>query len=245
MIDLHCHLDLYPDPKAVAEKCVTLGMYVLSVTTTPSAWPGTNQLAPSGSHIRTGLGLHPQIAHERHGELSLFSELLPNSDYIGEIGLDGGPELRFSWDIQLRVFRSILELCAAQRRRPASIHSRRATKAVLDELEKQPGAVTPILHWFSGTPKELDRAIKLGCWFSVGPGMLASAKGRSLVEAMPAGRVITETDGPFARMPDGSPVMPWDVEVAEAGLANLWNMPGGAARVAVRDNFRNLLNEAK
>jgi TatD DNase family protein len=244
VIDLHCHLDLYPDPQAVAQRCVALGMYVLSVTTTPSAWLGTKQLAPSGSRIRTGLGLHPQLAHERHGEVSLFSELLSEADYVGEIGLDGGPEFRSSWEIQLRVFRSILETCALQRRRPASIHGRRATTAVLDELERLPGAVTPVLHWFSGTPKELERAIKLGCWFSVGPGMLASAKGRMLVAGMPAMKVLTETDGPFARMPGGSAAMPWDVRLAEDALADVWGVPRDAVRSVIQDNLRALLRSA-
>jgi TatD DNase family protein len=34
VIDFHCHLDLYPDPHAVARDCATRGIYVLSVSTT-------------------------------------------------------------------------------------------------------------------------------------------------------------------------------------------------------------------
>lgn len=41
MIDFHCHLGLYPNPPAVRDECVRQGLYVLSVTTTPSAWEGT------------------------------------------------------------------------------------------------------------------------------------------------------------------------------------------------------------
>ncbi|MCY4543279.1 MAG: hypothetical protein OXB95_12955 [Rhodobacteraceae bacterium] len=33
MIDFHCHLNLYPDPAEVAERCEKEGIYVLSVTT--------------------------------------------------------------------------------------------------------------------------------------------------------------------------------------------------------------------
>ena len=42
--------------------------------------------------IRVALGLHPQLAHERRTEIDLFDSLLQNSRYVGEIGLDGGPE---------------------------------------------------------------------------------------------------------------------------------------------------------
>ncbi|MBY0432060.1 MAG: TatD family hydrolase, partial [Rhodospirillales bacterium] len=71
-VDFHCHLDLYPDPAAAVRACQESGAYVLSVTTTPKAWRGTVALAKECSRIRTSLGLHPQIAHERIRELALF-----------------------------------------------------------------------------------------------------------------------------------------------------------------------------
>ena len=67
MIDFHCHLDLYPNPKLVARECSDREIRVLSVTTTPSAWHGTSSLAEG--HIWTALGLHPQLAHQRKAEL--------------------------------------------------------------------------------------------------------------------------------------------------------------------------------
>jgi len=54
-IDMHCHLDLYPDPFKISEECKNRGTYVLSVTTTPKAWDGTNRLADGNPHIRTAL----------------------------------------------------------------------------------------------------------------------------------------------------------------------------------------------
>src|SRR5579862_7818767 len=104
MIDFHCHLDLYPDPVAIRDECVRKGVFVLSVTTTPSAWQGTSALSASMPRIRTALGLHPQIAHERQSELSLFDALLADARYVGEIGLDGAPDFRPHWQIQIMVF---------------------------------------------------------------------------------------------------------------------------------------------
>jgi len=205
----------------VVQEIVERGMYVLSVTTTPSAWKGTSTLAMPGSGIRTGLGLHPQIAHERVGELPLFDLHLHETMYVGEIGLDGGPELKQHWQTQLTVFDHILNACRAAGGRIMSIHSRRAAPAVLDRLVLFPGAGTPILHWFSGGKRDLQRAIALGCWFSVGPAMLVSEKARALVRDMPRDRVLTETDGPFAQI-GGVSAKPWDVSLATAQLAKLW-----------------------
>src|SRR5438270_9304220 len=104
-----------------------------------------------------------------------------------------------------------------------SIHSRRASGAVLDFLEKYPEAGTPVLHWFSGSLRDLDRAIKLGCWFSVGPAMLSSDKGRTIAARMPCERVLTESDGPFAHLNETA-IMPWQVMDAIRGLANVWRL---------------------
>jgi TatD DNase family protein len=221
VIDFHAHLDLYPDPKMIVKEIVERGMYVLSVTTTPSAWKGTSALATPGSRIRTALGLHPQIAHERVGELPLFDLHLHETMYVGEIGLDGGPEFKPHWQTQLTVFDHILNACQLVGGRIMSIHSRRAAPAVLDRLVAFPGAGTPILHWFSGGKRDLQRAVALGCWFSVGPAMLVSERSRALVRGMPRDRVLTETDGPFAQI-GGNSAKPWDAGGATTQLAELW-----------------------
>lgn len=223
MIDFHCHLDLFPDPVRVALECHERGIHVLSVTTTPSAWPGTSGLPPEGSRIRTALGLHPQLAHQRHQELELFDKLIAATPYVGEIGLDGAQEFRKHWDTQCRVFEHVLKTCEKAGGRILSIHSRKATKTILDFYEQYPQSGTPILHWFSGDKRDLKRAIELGCWFSVGPAMLRSESARMHASVMPRARVLTESDGPFAQI-DGSSVFPWQVEGAVKALAELWGL---------------------
>ena len=240
MIDFHCHLDLYPNPHAVRDECVKRGLYLLSVTTTPSAWIGTSALAADAPRIRTALGLHPQLAHERQKELTIFERFLPETKYIGEIGLDGAPEFRRHWQTQLEVFENILAKCCVAGGRIMSVHSRRASGAVLDYLEKYPKAGTPVLHWFSGSLRDLNRAINLGCWFSIGPVMLANEKGRILAERMPRERVLTESDGPFARL-NRAAIMPWQMETAVQTLSLLWSLPVGDVEQSIRRNFQHLL----
>lgn len=241
MIDFHCHLDLFPNPVAVVQECKERAIYVLSVTTTPSAWDGTRALASGAPRIRTSLGLHPQLARERRHELPLFDELLSKTRYVGEVGLDGSPECKPFWSDQVAVFEHILRQCQSSgREKVLSIHSRRAGAEVLDSLEAFPTAGVPILHWFTGSNRELDRAVAIGCWFSVGPAMLASAKGRALTERMPRDRVLTESDGPFAKI-DGVSLKPWEAASA-VSLAKIWQTEPHAARKRVLENLRALVD---
>lgn len=239
MIDFHCHLDLYPSAKEVVRECMQKDMYVLSVTTTPSAWNGTAALSAESKKIRTAIGLHPQLAAERRHELPIFDEVLLKTDYVGEVGLDGGNELKSTWDDQRAVFSHILRRCTEAKGKILTIHSRRATSAVLDELERWPNCGTPVLHWFSGTFSELERAKRIGCWFSVGPTMLASKKGRDIVARLPPERVLTETDGPFAQM-HGQVLHPWNVSMALEPLSEAWEIPELEVSQALDNNLRTL-----
>lgn len=233
MIDFHCHLDLYPDPTAALARVGASKAYVLSVTTTPSAWKGTSKLGEGNPRIRTALGLHPAIAHERHGELDLFDDLLAETSYVGEIGLDGSPELGHSRVIQAQVFKHILASCARAGGKVSSIHSRHAADQVLDSLGAAPASGVHILHWFSGNQTQLRRAIDLGCWFSVGPAMLRGARGFGLASKIPKNRILTETDGPFATTGDRS-FEPGEVDLALDKLAGAWGCP----RIEVEEQLR-------
>jgi TatD DNase family protein len=236
-IDMHCHLDLYPEPFKVAEECKKRGTYVLSVTTTPKAWEGTCKLAQGSQRIRTSLGLHPQIAHQRFQELELFDTLLPEARYVGEIGLDGGAGFKDHWDIQLKVFRHILRSINRAGGRIMTLHSRASVGPVLDELAGIDG--TPILHWFTGTKNQLKKAVDMGCWFSVGPAMLNTKNGAELAALIPRNRILTETDGPFASY-NSNCLMPWDSDIAQQQLSGLWQKirPSISSKRTLRPFYR-------
>lgn len=237
--DLHCHLDLYPDPKAAVAKAAASGVYTLAVTTTPSAWPGTNRLIGAAPRIRVALGLHPEIAHERCGELPQFEAFLPQAKYVGEVGLDGSPQYRQHSSVQTRVFSAVLKATARAGGRVVSVHSRRAATDVLDLLAANPDAGTPVLHWFTGSRAELARAVDQGCFFSVGPGMLKSASGLDRLRAIPLHRLLTETDGPFVKVPGGV-AGPWDIPSVVERVASNLSAPQVEVAEQIASNFRAL-----
>jgi TatD DNase family protein len=243
VIDLHCHLDLYPDPKAVVAECVARRLYVLSVTTVPSAFEGTSALAPSEGRIRTAIGLHPELAAARTREMPLFERLLPRTRYVGEIGLDGSRGHRSTLDVQRGVLKDVLRLCASAGGNVLSVHSRGATGLILDPLSAEPGVGTPILHWYVGSPKQIARAVEMGCWFSIGPTMLASERGRTAVRAMPKERILPESDGPFGLI-RGQAANPWDAWMVTPVLSEFWREPVSAVAARLVENFTAIVEEA-
>ena len=240
MIDLHCHLDLYDDPQEVAAECARRRLYLLSVTTTPSAFAGTRALANGNSRIRTALGLHPEIAVARARELPLFASLIAETEYVGEVGLDGSAPHRHTLDRQAEILTEILGQCAKAGGKRLTLHSRGATGLILDLLAAEPAAGPFVLHWYLGSARQIARAAAMGAWFSVGPTMLAGERGRKAVQTMPQSRVLPESDGPFGTVED-RPALPWDAWNVVATLASLWGQTESEVSDQLFSNFRHFV----
>jgi TatD DNase family protein len=192
--DFHCHIDLYPDPVAMIAACEENRIVTLAVTTTPKAWPQNRKWVAHCVYTYAAVGLHPEVVGERHRELALLEEYMKESRLVGEIGLDGSPQYRKSWDGQTMVFTRAL--AAAQRLggRVVSIHSRRAANEVVRRLEEHttPERVLPILHWFSGSVAAARKAASLGCYFSINHRTLERCRNRA--GAIAAGRSAAHRD---------------------------------------------------
>ena len=201
-VDLHCHLDLYPDFVSAVQDAERAGIYTLAVTTTPKAWPRNREVTQGTRYVRAALGLHPQLVHERGDEISLWDQYLTETRYVGEVGIDASPRYYHSLDQQKEVFHHVLQRCALDGNNVLSVHSVHSAKLVLDLIEEHlpPPKGTVILHWFSGSSSEARRATELGCYFSINSQMLSNERGRRLVAGLGADRILTETDGPFTQM---------------------------------------------
>lgn len=244
LVDFHCHLDLYPDLLAAVQECERRQIYTLAVTTTPKAWPRNHQVASHTKHVRAALGLHPQLIAERANEIDLWEEYLPQTRYVGEVGLDAGPRHYRSLDLQTAIFRRILTACAIAGNKVLTVHSVRAASRVLDLIDEclplDRGRV--VLHWFTGSRREAERAVGLGCYFSINAGMLQKESARQVVEMLPGERLLTETDGPFVMSQDRS-AEPRDVEAVVNGVAHLRGVRPQSLCLSVLQNLRTLCTE--
>lgn len=200
LIDFHRHLDLYPNFSELIKSCEQEKIYTLAVTTTPRAWSRNNELTKNTKYVRPALGFHPQLVSSNYkSELELWEKYLEQAKYIGEIGIDANKNYIHTLPLQIKIFRHILMKCSITKNKVLSIHSIKATRLVLDSLEElfpQENGTT-VLHWFTGTQSEAQRAIKLGCYFSINPMMTRTKKGQELIKSLPINRILTETDGPF------------------------------------------------
>lgn len=243
MMDMHCHVDLYQDHSKILKDISDCGFYVLSVTTVPSAFEGTSSLTREIKHCRTALGLHPQLAHQRKNELPLFDKLIRETRYIGEVGLDGSKGFKEHFDDQLTVFNHILKKCEEYNDKIITIHSLNAVNEVLDCLRQHQRAGTPILHWFLATKKQVEEATALGCYFSIGPAMLSSARARKLISWLPRDRVLLETDGPFA-MYKGNITYPSNTVSVMEYLADEWEATIDSIGDKLQLNLKTLVSQS-
>lgn len=243
LVDFHCHLDLYPDFPAAVQEAESAGVFTLTVTTTPQAWPRNNELTRRTKYIRAALGLHPQLVAERENEIDIWENYLPEARYVGEVGLDAGPRFYKSLEAQKRVFQHVLQTCAEVGGKIITVHSVRSATAVLDHLEDflPPDRGKVVLHWFTGTRSEAKRAIELGCYFSINAAMLNNERHGSTIQTIPLYRLLTETDGPFTRTGERHS-RPSDVALVVRELGRLHKVPAEQVAMAVRNNLRLLVN---
>jgi TatD DNase family protein len=243
--DFHCHVDLHPDPTAFIDRCAREGIVTIAVTTTPKAWPQNCEWAKRNGYVQVAAGLHPELVGERYTEANLLERQIKESRFVGEVGLDGSPQHRKSYDRQQEVFRRVLDTSQELGGRVLTIHSRRAARDVITMIEEyaESQRILCILHWFSGSIAEARRAAVAGCYFSVNHAMLAHDRGRKLVQNLPADRLLTETDSPFTAIGERKS-LPWDVIATAAQLAEVRRIPPAEMNPILTENAQRVFQFA-
>ena len=186
------------------------------------SWRATTEIAERHEGVFAALGIHPHEATD--GNVALLRETLahPKAVAVGETGLDYFRDYA-PRDAQRRIFDAQLEL-AAEVRKPVIIHTRAADEDTLAALAGFTGTV--VLHCFSSLPL-LEPALERGWYVSfAGNATYKNAHDlRSAAYAVPAERLLAETDSPYlAPEPRrGRPNEPANVVHTVAALAHARN----------------------
>ncbi len=241
--DTHFHLDLCQAPQTVASEIDEAGICTIAVTNSPSVFHFTQEVCSTKKYIRPALGLHPELVFERKAEIEQFVELYRRTRYIGEVGLDNMNKSREDYQTQKIIFSKIIDACAGQGNKILTVHSRRAASDVIEMIgDGFPGKI--ILHWFSGSVSDLERAVKFGYYFSVNYAMTTSEAGKKIIRRIPLNRLLIESDGPFVNY-NNRPCTPL---IAPMIVENICKLLGNSfqdndVRQKVSANFANLINE--
>ncbi|MCM1083503.1 MAG: TatD family hydrolase [Clostridium sp.] len=195
-MDAHMHFDLYDDRNEILRYVEQKKSYTIAVTNLPQLFEKYKHQYVENKYFQLALGFHPELVHQYSNQQMLFKELINETRFIGEIGLDFAKKSKEDVTSQTEVFEKILEWCSGKNK-ILTIHSRSASNRVVDMLDGFDGSV--ILHWYSGGITDLRRAIVQGCYFSINHQMLQSINGRNIVRNIPVDRLLVESDAPFTK----------------------------------------------
>jgi TatD DNase family protein len=239
VIDTHAHLDASADPADVlVERARHAGVTrIVSVGTKESSWHETLAIADRHDGVVAALGIHPHEAAD--GDIAALRDALqhPKAVAVGETGLDYFRDYA-PRDAQHRVFEAQLEL-ASELGKPVVIHTRAAEDDTLAALESFAGTV--VLHCFSSPPL-LEPALERG-WYVSFAGNVTYKNAhdlRSAAYAVPAERILAETDSPYLTPVPlrGRPNEPANVLHTVAALAHARNADVGELAAQIEDNAK-------
>jgi TatD DNase family protein len=206
LVDSHCHLD-FPDFAAELDAVVARARAagvgrMVTISTEVKKHPQLIAIADKYPDVFCTVGTHP---HHASSELDVDTKTLiglaqhPKVVGIGEAGLDyhydTGPR-----NDQLKSFREHIA-AARETGLPLVIHARDCDAdmaAVLTE-EAGKGAFRAVLHCFTAGAALARTAIDLGLYIGF-TGILtfkSSQALRDIAKALPADRILVETDSPY------------------------------------------------
>jgi len=195
LIDTHAHLD-FPDfdkdRREVIERAQKKEVAVLNCSLDIKGW----EKIKGFKELYFSIGCTPYHIEDFERQYKLITDNITAIVAVGEIGLD------YYWVKELdkrerekENFVRFLKL-AKEHDKPVLIHSRNAESRALDILQKE-GMEKVIMHCFSGTLAEAERAIELGYLISIPTNITKSKQKQELAKKLPLERILLETDAPY------------------------------------------------
>ncbi|MGC4113172.1 MAG: TatD family hydrolase [Myxococcales bacterium] len=204
LVDAHCHLDDFEDPRQPIERALAAGVVHLVVN---GLWKAPGDFGPAlkigGEHscVSVTAAIHPhecgqapQADYDRLAQLAADPRIVA----IGETGLDFHYN-HSTPDRQREVFRWTIAL-ARKVHKPLVIHIREADAEAARILgEEKASEVGGQIHCFSGDRAAAKAYLDLGFHISFS-GIVTFKNADELREAArltPADRLLVETDSPY------------------------------------------------
>lgn len=205
LVDTHAHITLTAfdaDREAVLARARDAGVrYIVCPAVDVATSASSVAIAYRHRGLGVAVGVHPSDLPAdglTPDDLARIDDLAQADCVvaIGETGLDFSRG-RDDEEKQREAFRAQIRLALA-RRLPVVVHNRNASDAVVEDLEGE-GMEDAVLHCFTGEEWLMSRAASHGWYLGIG-GIVTYRSARNLVSllpALPAGRILAETDSPY------------------------------------------------
>lgn len=207
MIDIcfnFTHSAFKDDESAVLERAVAACVTTMMVTGSSAAdsSKATELAARYPAHLFATAGVHPHLAGDwDRATRGTLRELAahPKVKAIGEAGLDYNRNYSSPTD-QRRAFEQQIEL-ACELRLPLFLHLRDAYDDFLDIVSRYRTDITDaVVHCFTGDGDQLDACLAMDLHIGVTGWICDERRGfhlRELLDRIPPGRLMIETDAPY------------------------------------------------
>lgn len=207
-IDSHCHLS-FPElrerlPELLEAMQAARVEQAICICTTMEEFPAVRELARAHAPLFATVGVHPdnEDVHEPSEDELVSAAAEPKVVAIGETGLDYyrlGERTLAQMEWQRERFRTHIR-AARRAGKPLVVHTRSSSADTLRLLrEEGADAVGGVMHCFTETLEVARAALDLG--FSISfSGILTfknAADLREVARALPADRILIETDSPY------------------------------------------------
>jgi TatD DNase family protein len=200
LFDVHCHLS-FPqfdgDRDEVIKRASQQGIQMINASVSVEEIPKARELASKHENVYWTLGLSASETNTEKVEetIQAIRENRKHVIGIGEVGLD------YYWikdetlrEIERKNFERFIQL-AVELNLPLVVHSRDAEEDCINMLEKH--GKKALLHCFSGSIQQAEKAIKFGCLISIPTNVTHNKQKQNLAESLPLKALVLETDAPY------------------------------------------------
>lgn len=260
LFDVHTHLthsDLLPKVASLVERAKAAGLTsIVSNGLNPRDNEAVRLLAQRFEIIKPAFGLYPVDAVLQQmraaGEHYPGAEETWSTEYaigwvrdhveeaiaVGEIGLDGHWVKEPFWPAQDDAFRQLVRL-AMDADKPVIVHTRKRERRTLELLDEL-GAVRVNWHCFTGRLKLAREIADRGHCLSIPANVRRSQSFARMLETLPRGQILLETDAPYLGPERDVQNEPANVLGTAEFAAELWGCSLSEVQAQLEDNFERL-----
>jgi TatD DNase family protein len=253
MIDVHCHLT---DPgyadnlETVIAEATKAGVVMITNGTNPEDSKKATEIAEKYPNIWVCVGIHPEEISEIRDishKIIQLQELIKNKKVIGigEVGLDYYHGIG---EKEKKKQKNLLEmqlLLAEECKLPVEIHNRSADDDIWAIINKY--KITGVMHCFTRNMEFMEKCVSKGWYISFG-GLITYPNNDRMIkvaQAVPADRLLLETDAPYSFPEYGIKVLnkPQNVKIVAKAIAAIRQMTIAEIDRITSENARKLFKK--